>query len=132
VETVSTPGPPDFALQHRSVRWKPFTTLIPRHYARLWRGWHALDEETCLVCGLTYVRESEADRRLHRSHHRKVVQIYEPKPDPHPRIDCATAAVLRTISPCAGSRFGDGRQGWLHRRCEVPWAEGLTLGSSVH
>ena len=47
----------------------------------MWPGWHALDDDTCLVCGLTYVRELEQDRRLHRSRHRKVVQVYEPKPD---------------------------------------------------
>jgi hypothetical protein len=29
-----------------------------------------------------YVREDEDDRRLHRSRHRKVLQVYEPKPDP--------------------------------------------------
>ena len=51
----------------------------PRHYARMWVGWHALEDDTCLVCGLTYVRESEQDRRLHRSRHRKVVQVYEPR-----------------------------------------------------
>lgn len=50
----------------------------PRHYARLWRNGH----DGCPVCGLEYVRESEADRRIHRARHRKVLQVYEPKPDP--------------------------------------------------
>src|SRR6516165_82058 len=54
-----------------------------QEYARTWRSrmlghW---EERRCPVCGLLYVRESENDRRVHRSRHRQVLQVYEPKPD---------------------------------------------------
>jgi hypothetical protein len=39
------------------------------------------DIEGCPVCGLAYVQESEEDRRIHRSRHRQVLNIYHPKPD---------------------------------------------------
>jgi hypothetical protein len=51
-----------------------------RDYAKAWRAYNGGDG--CPTCGLMYVRESEEDRRLHRSRHRKVLQVYEPKPDP--------------------------------------------------
>jgi hypothetical protein len=55
-----------------------------REYARTWQSWMigSWEELRCPVCGLLYVRESEADRRVHRSRHRQVLQVYEPKPDP--------------------------------------------------
>ena len=48
-----------------------------RYAAQLWDRLHG-----CPVCGLEYVEELESDRRLHRSHHRKVLAVYEPKPMP--------------------------------------------------
>jgi hypothetical protein len=53
-----------------------------REYARTWRSWIGDSEFRCAVCGLVYARESENDRRVHRSRHRQVLQVYEPKPDP--------------------------------------------------
>jgi hypothetical protein len=35
----------------------------------------------CPVCGLLYVHDSPADRRLHRTRHRSVLDVYEPKAD---------------------------------------------------
>lgn len=43
-----------------------------------------MSTRTCPHCRLTYAPEFEEDRRLHRSHHRRIVgmkkQAYEPKP----------------------------------------------------
>jgi hypothetical protein len=50
-----------------------------REYARMWQGSYAY--RGCAVCGLEYVVGSEEDRRIHRSRHREVVRVYEPKPD---------------------------------------------------
>lgn len=50
----------------------------PRHYARQWMM--NAHECCCPVCGLLYVKDSENDRRIHRARHRKVLQVYEPKP----------------------------------------------------
>jgi zinc-finger of acetyl-transferase ESCO len=73
--------------EHGARMDEPGTTTMnantpnPRDYARLWASWcdHG---KACPVCGLTYVRELESDRRLHRARHRKVLQVYEPKPVP--------------------------------------------------
>jgi hypothetical protein len=51
-----------------------------RHYARQLWGWRGL--HGCPVCGLEYVSECEEDRREHRVRHRKILQVYEPKPMP--------------------------------------------------
>jgi hypothetical protein len=37
-------------------------------------------EGTCPVCNMTYVKEVPADRRIHRSYHRGVVDVFEAKP----------------------------------------------------
>jgi zinc-finger of acetyl-transferase ESCO len=51
----------------------------PRHYAKSWPRWAGDFADACPVCGLTYVRELEGDRRIHRSRHREVLAVYEPK-----------------------------------------------------
>ena len=59
-----------------------------RHYAKSWLRWagqFASQHERhgpCPVCGLTYVHDSEEDRRIHRGRHREILAIYEPKPLP--------------------------------------------------
>lgn len=68
-------------------RYQTFRNKLPKtakmsqttNYARTWQAWPC--DRSCPVCGLTYVRESEEDRRLHRARHRKVLQVYEPKPE---------------------------------------------------
>jgi GNAT superfamily N-acetyltransferase len=50
-----------------------------RPYARdFYKRW---DDGACPVCNLTYVRELPEDRRIHRSFHRNVVEVFEPKPN---------------------------------------------------
>jgi hypothetical protein len=37
-------------------------------------------EGSCPVCNMLYVKEEPDDRRIHRAHHRVVVDVFEPKP----------------------------------------------------
>jgi hypothetical protein len=55
------------------------SAATPRYAVELWdRSPHW----GCPVCGLEYVKELESDRRLHRTHHRKVLAVFEPQPMP--------------------------------------------------
>lgn len=38
------------------------------------------NDGACPVCNLTYVKEEPDDRRIHRSFHQRVVDVFEPKP----------------------------------------------------
>lgn len=50
-----------------------------RQYAReFYKRWN---EGACPICNLTYVRELPEDRRFHRSFHRNVVEVFEPRPN---------------------------------------------------
>jgi hypothetical protein len=52
-----------------------------QEYARTWQALGYCIPPCCPVCGLNYAREVEEDRRVHRSRHRQVLRVYEPKPN---------------------------------------------------
>ena len=52
-----------------------------RDYARTWQALGYCIPPCCPVCGLNYAREVEEYRRVHRSQHRQVLRVYEPKPN---------------------------------------------------
>ena len=78
-----------------------------RDYATTWDYY---DDEACPVCGLNYVRESEGDRRVHRARHRKVLQVYEPKPNPQLAALHAKHGIFVPLD--------DGSPRWLRKRLE--------------
>jgi hypothetical protein len=57
---------------------RPETELWPQ-YARQPRY---DDFCICAVCGFLYAPEDKSDQRKHGAYHRKVLQVYEPKPNP--------------------------------------------------
>ena len=61
-----------------------------------------------------------------------IAPVFDARSISDPVDSCDYCGKPADHQPLRRIAVGDGRQGWLHRRCEVPWAEGLTLGSSVH
>jgi hypothetical protein len=59
-----------------------------------------------------------------------IAPVFDARSIPDPVYSCDYCGKHGDHQPLRRIAVGDGRQGWLHRRCEVPWAEGLTLGSS--
>jgi hypothetical protein len=70
-------------------------TAQEREYARtLWGR-----DYGCAVCGLEYVAQSEEDRRIHRSRHREVLQVFVGRTDVSERT---RAFARRALSEAVG------------------------------
>jgi hypothetical protein len=54
--------------------------MSQRHYAAEFFKQPDRFEDSCPVCNMTYVRAEPQDRLFHRSYHRDIVNVFEPKP----------------------------------------------------
>ena len=102
---------------------------------RLWlpEDRYRRDGSTCIVCGLTYVRELEEDRKLHHKYHARAMAVLTPKPEP--RIVAALnrgidLTIVSPISPAWAQKAMYERAHRFHQETgyRIMWEENGELG----
>ena len=78
-----------------------------RHYAKEFYECPP-EGDACPVCGLSYVKDSPTDRKIHRLYHREVVDTFEPRSNPALARRHALHGVFVPVTPLSPR--------WMHKR----------------